>query len=92
MLFMVKSLEKLKTNNYYEAWPYYNILGFFKSLNQEFILTDTPVSITIMPLPYVFTQRVSVHIAMYAFNDYLCYCSHAPFQCYIIAKKQGING
>ncbi|XP_064405248.1 11-beta-hydroxysteroid dehydrogenase 1-like [Halichondria panicea] len=30
--------------------------GYFKALNQEFILTNTPVSITIMPLPYVLTE------------------------------------
>ena len=33
--------------------------GFFKSLNQEFTLTGTPIAVTIMPLPYVFTKRVS---------------------------------
>ena len=32
--------------------------GFFKSLNQEFMLTRTPISITIMPLPYVLTKKV----------------------------------
>ena len=32
--------------------------GFFKSLHQEFILTQTPVSITIMPLPLVMTKKV----------------------------------
>lgn len=30
--------------------------GFFKSLRQELILSDTPVSISIMPLPYVLTD------------------------------------
>ena len=32
--------------------------GFFKALNQEFILTNTSISITIMPLPYVLTEKV----------------------------------
>ncbi|XP_019852624.1 PREDICTED: corticosteroid 11-beta-dehydrogenase isozyme 1-like [Amphimedon queenslandica] len=30
--------------------------GFFKGLRQEFYLTNTPVSITIIPLPYVHTE------------------------------------
>lgn len=34
------------------------IIGFFKALNQEFILTNTPISISIMPLPYVLTKKV----------------------------------
>ena len=32
--------------------------GFFKCLHQEFIFTNTPVAITIMPLPYVLTNQV----------------------------------
>lgn len=32
--------------------------GFFKCLQQELIFTNTPVSITIMPLPYVLTNKV----------------------------------
>ena len=32
--------------------------GFFKSLRQEFALKETPVDITIMPLPYVLTDKV----------------------------------
>lgn len=32
--------------------------GFFKCLHQELIFTNTPVSITIMPLPYVLTNQV----------------------------------
>ena len=34
--------------------------GFFKVLNMEFIMTNTPVSITIMVVPYVLTDKVSV--------------------------------
>ena len=30
--------------------------GFFKVLHQEFVMTNTPISITIMPLPYVLTD------------------------------------
>ncbi|KAL5463943.1 hypothetical protein EMCRGX_G032895 [Ephydatia muelleri] len=30
--------------------------GFFKVLHQEFVMTNTPISITIMPLPYVLTE------------------------------------
>lgn len=30
--------------------------GFFKTLSQEFVMTNTPISITIMPLPYVLTD------------------------------------
>lgn len=33
------------------------IHGFYKVLNQELIMTDTPISITVMPLPYVLTDK-----------------------------------
>ena len=52
MLYMVHST--------YVVGPHYytHFTGFFKSLNQEFVLTNTSVSITIMPLPYVLTETV----------------------------------
>ena len=46
------SYEVLKT--YY----YYSVAGFFKSLQQEFVMTGVPVSITIMPLPLILTEKV----------------------------------
>lgn len=42
---------------YYQLSLY---LGFFKGLRQEFYLTNTPVSITIIPLPYVHTETVQL--------------------------------
>ena len=32
--------------------------GFFKGLRQEFIMHKIPISITIMPLPFVLTDKV----------------------------------
>jgi hypothetical protein len=50
----------------YEGPNHVNLIspnvGFFKVLNQEFILTNIPVSITIMIVPYVLTETVSLHV------------------------------
>lgn len=35
--------------------------GFFKGLKQEFILSNVPVAITIIPLPFVLTERAKVN-------------------------------
>ena len=42
-----------------------NGTGFFKSLIQEFAVDNVPVSISIMPLPYVLTETVSNVVTTY---------------------------
>ena len=60
-----KIIGKLRENNYNYTLSYYYYscillyIGFFKALNQEFIMTNTRVAITIMPLPYILTETVS---------------------------------
>ena len=69
MLYMV-SINKLYPHSVALTLPLarmiiYFSIGFFKSLNQEFVMTDMPVSITIMPLPYVLTAKVKEHLIVF---------------------------